>query len=137
MNMQPGDRVKWGALHGVVVSHVRTTEPFEPKDRCFVRFDGGLHEWVNTSALSKIADTYLGLPCFTALDWFHISGRGDVAAVTLDRDCQRSELLTLFARVRIDGNEYAVKGVESFVVEQQRKGWTIGLLVEGPTTPKA
>jgi len=54
MNMQPGDRVKWGTLHGVVVSHVRTTEPFEPKDRCFVRFDGGFHEWVDTSRLSKL-----------------------------------------------------------------------------------
>lgn len=70
------------------------------------------------------------IPAFTASDWFHLSCRGDVAAVTLFRDCLRSEMLTLFARVRIDGKEYAIKGVETFAVEQQRKGWPIGLLVE-------
>jgi hypothetical protein len=93
-----------------------------------------LREVITTESWPKpsqeLIDALSGLPYFTALDWFHLNGRGDVAVVTLDRDCQRSEMLTLFARVRIDGNEYTVKGIESFAVEQQRKGWTIGLLVE-------
>lgn len=76
------------------------------------------------------------IPAFESLGWFTVTGRGDAAAVELDRDCNRSDLLEIFKRVMIDGIEYDVIGVETNAVEQQRKGWKIGLLV-GTRAPRS
>lgn len=70
------------------------------------------------------------LPNFTVVEWFPMTGRGDVATVYLDRDCEKNKLRETFKRVVLDGKEYDVKGVESWCLHTIRRGSLIGLLVE-------
>lgn len=70
------------------------------------------------------------LPTFTASEWFPLKGRGYVAAVSIDRDCEKAKLLETFRRCVIDGREYEVTGVESTCLHTIRKGSPIGLLVK-------
>lgn len=72
----------------------------------------------------------MSIPTFTNAEWFQLKGRGDVASVSIDRDCRKDQLLETFKRVVIDGKEYDVKDVESWALETIRKGQPIGLLVE-------
>lgn len=79
-------------------------------------------------------------PTFAGAEWYHLKDRGDVASVTLNRNCERNRLLETFRRVVIDGQEYTVLGVESWALSTIRKGQKIGLLVVGgrrtnPDTP--
>lgn len=68
------------------------------------------------------------LPTFTDVEWYTCQ-RGRVAAVSIDRDCRREDLLKVFRRVIIGGREYEVMGVEAYAVQMIRKGSFIGLLV--------
>lgn len=68
------------------------------------------------------------LPAFTDVEWYTCQ-RGRVAAVNIDRDCLREDLLKVFRCVIIGGREYEVAGVESYAVQMIRKGSFIGLLV--------
>jgi hypothetical protein len=69
---------------------------------------------------------------FHAEEWHSLSGRGisgAMAVVALDRDYERSAMLSELRRVKIDGREYDVRGIESQAIEHQRKGQLAGLLV--------
>jgi hypothetical protein len=67
---------------------------------------------------------------YTATGWFHIKGRGDVAAVVNDEEFQRDTQHLIGERVMIDGNVYTVVGVETFCLEWIREGAPISLLVK-------
>lgn len=56
MNIQPGDRVKWGVLCGAVERRERTSYPWQEKDSCFVKFDAGFYDWVDSSQLKIIVE---------------------------------------------------------------------------------
>lgn len=71
-----------------------------------------------------------------ALDWFHLKGRGWVAV------CSPSEPTTLGQaralrgrRVRIDGAEYAVLGVETFALGDEAPARQVGFHIEGERRP--
>jgi hypothetical protein len=69
------------------------------------------------------------IPTFTNVEWYNIKGRGDVANVYIDRDCEREKLRETFQRVILDGKEYEVLGVEAWAIHMIRKGAPIGFLV--------
>ena len=71
----------------------------------------------------------MSLPNFTAEEWLH-DKRGDWAIVRCDRGLPRDMLLETFKRSIIDGEEYEVKGVESFAIMSYSPGTKMGLLVE-------
>lgn len=66
--------------------------------------------------------------------WYSVFGRGDaVAGFKNPEECNRDDLKVYIGqKVLIDGHEYTIKGVESFAVERQRKGWDLGFLLAEP-----
>lgn len=65
----------------------------------------------------------------TAKDWFHITGRGWVAAVDLPEPVARDKLLETYKHVKIDGKEYEVIGFEGWLIHTLRRD--VGLLIKG------
>lgn len=66
---------------------------------------------------------------YKELDRAYVKGRGTVIVVENDKDRFRSDNDLVGSQVLIDGFEYKVKGLESFVVDKIYKGQNIGLLV--------
>lgn len=66
---------------------------------------------------------------YKSLETFEIKNRGRVFVVENDKDRDRDNNDLLGSEVIIDGKNYKVKGVESFVIQKIYKGQKIGLLV--------
>jgi hypothetical protein len=64
---------------------------------------------------------------FKSLGKFTIAGRGSVFVVENDRE-RKEDFEDLYPRVKIDGKEYKVRGVESRGMTQY-KGDELGLLI--------
>lgn len=69
---------------------------------------------------------------FHVEEWFHIKGRGDVAAVRNDEEFERDTGHLIGEKVMLDGVVYTVKGVESHAITPIRKGAPIALLIAEP-----
>ena len=66
---------------------------------------------------------------FHVLDWYHVTGRGDVAYVLNDEEYENGRGHMIGETVLLDGKEYVVKGIEYHCVLTVPKGVNIGLHV--------
>lgn len=68
---------------------------------------------------------------YKSLDQFELKGRGIVYCVEYKGETiYKSKVNTLVgSKVKIDGNEFTIKGVESYAIETISDGQKIGLLV--------
>jgi hypothetical protein len=66
---------------------------------------------------------------YKSLDIFEIKDKGKVFVVENDKDRNRDDNDLIGSEVIIDGENYKVRGVESFAIPIIAKGQKIGLLV--------
>jgi len=66
---------------------------------------------------------------YKSIESFEIKNRGKVFMVINDKDRFKSDNDLIGCEVIIDGVIYRVKGIESFAIENIKKGNPIGLLV--------
>lgn len=65
---------------------------------------------------------------YKSLDTYELKGRGKIFIVENDKDRDTSNNDLIGSKVIIDGQQYTVKGVESFTLQKINKGQKIGLL---------
>jgi hypothetical protein len=66
---------------------------------------------------------------YKSIDTYEIKGRGKVFIVVNDKERDRDNNDLVGSNVIIDGENYIVKGVESYAIPKISKGQLIGLLI--------